>query len=299
MNMKFTNHHFHQIARYFKALCLGFLLVTLSLNNVTFAQKTNDDSANQKVRIVSLGGGVTETLFALGLGKDIVAVDVSSLYPPQALKKPKVGYLRATSAEGIASMRPTHVIASEAIGPVSVKSQLKDAGIKLSLVPEVSSIQGAIKRIKAIGVLAKRSEQASVMIKQIESALAQPIAQKKKPRVLFLFSHGGGQLMVGGLKTGSNTMINAAGGVNAIDAYEGYRPLTAEAVVIAKPDIILLTERSMNSIQGSKELWKLPGLSLTPAGKKQRVIVMEDLKLLGFGPRTGEAILELKKLFFK
>ena len=105
--------------------------------------------------------------------------------------------------------------------------------------------------------------------------------------------------MVGGLKTGSNTMINAAGGINAVDAYEGYRPLTAEAVVVAKPDIILLTERSMKSIQGPKELWKLPGLSLTPAGKKQRVIVMEDLKLLGFGPRTGEAILELKKLFHK
>ena len=299
MNIKSNNSHLPQIVHYLKAICLGALLITLSMNDVTFAQKTSDHSADQKVRIVSLGGGVTETLFALGLGKDIVAVDVSSLYPPQALKKPKVGYLRATSAEGIASMRPTHVIASEAIGPVSVKSQLKDAGIKLSLVPEVSSIQGAIERIKAIGVLAKRSEQASAMIKQIESALAQPVTQKKKPKVLFLFSHGGGQLMVGGLKTGSNTMINAAGGINAISAYEGYRPLTAEAVVVAKPDIILLTERSMKSIQGPKELWKLPGLSLTPAGKKQRVIVMEDLKLLGFGPRTGEAILELKKLFHK
>ena len=152
MNIKSNNSHLPQIVHYLKAICLGALLITLSMNDVTFAQKTSDHSADQKVRIVSLGGGVTETLFALGLGKDIVAVDVSSLYPPQALKKPKVGYLRATSAEGIASMRPTHVIASEAIGPVSVKSQLKDAGIKLSLVPEVSSIQGAIERIKAIGV---------------------------------------------------------------------------------------------------------------------------------------------------
>ena len=297
MNMKTKVKDLNQSSQYLNGVCLVFLII-LSTNNITFS-KTTEQPTSDKTRIVSLGGGVTETLFALGLGRDIVAVDVSSIYPPQALKKPKVGYLRATSAEGIASMRPTHVIASEAIAPVSVKSQLKDAGIKLSLVPEVSNIQEAVDRIKIIGTLANRKEQAQLIIKQIQSALAKSVTQTKKPKVLFLFSHGGGKLMVGGLKTAANTMINSAGGTNAVNAYEGYRPLTAEAVVIAKPDIILLTERSLKAIQTQKSLWKLPGLSLTPAGKRQRVIVMEDLKLLGFGPRTGEAILELHKEFSK
>ena len=295
--MKTKVKNLNQNAQCFNSICLVFFII-LSTHNITFS-KTTEQPTRDQARIVSLGGGVTETLFALGLGKDIVAVDVSSIYPPQALKKPKVGYLRATSAEGIASMRPTHVIASEAIAPVSVKSQLKDAGIKLSLVPEVSNIQEAIDRIKIIGTLANRKEQAQLIIKQIQSALAKSVTQTKKPKVLFLFSHGGGKLMVGGLKTAANTMIDSAGGINAVNAYEGYRPLTAEAVVIAKPDIILLTERSLKAIQNEKALWKLPGLSLTPAGKKQRFIVMEDLKLLGFGPRTGAAILELHKEFSK
>ena len=278
---------------------ISFALVLLAINASVLAQTKTKVNTVQALRIVSLGGGVTETLFAMGLGDQIVAVDVSSIHPKAALEKPKVGYLRATSAEGIASMRPTQVIASEAIGPPSVRAQLKAVGIPLSLVPEVTDIQAAIDRIKKLGTLVDRKEKASEIIKHIQSALAKPVDQSKKPRILFLFSHGGGRLMVAGLKTGANTMINAAGGDNAVTMYEGYRPLTSESVVMAKPDIILLTERSLSAIQGQSELWKIPSLSLTPAGKNKRLIIMEDLKLLGFGPRTGEAILELKQAFFK
>ena len=104
--------------------------------------------------------------------------------------------------------------------------------------------------------------------------------------------------MVAGRKTAAHTMITAAGGLNAINTYEGYRPLTAESVVVAQPDLILLTERSVNSLKGADALWKIPSILLTPAGKSRRSVVIEDLKLLGFGPRTGEAILELRRAFF-
>ena len=104
--------------------------------------------------------------------------------------------------------------------------------------------------------------------------------------------------MVAGRETAAHTMIHEAGGVNAITHYEGYRPLTAESVVAAQPDVILLTTRSLNAIKGIEALWKLPSLSLTPAGKARRSIVIGDLKLLGFGPRTGEAVLELRRALF-
>ena len=241
---------------------------------------------------------MTETLFALGLDSDIVAVDVSSVYPPQAAQKPKVGYLRATSAEGIASMTPDIVIASEALGPPSVRAQLKAANIKLSLVAEAKSINTAISRIKALGKIVNRESKAQEIITSIEKALLTPIPEGDRPKVLFLFSHGGGRLMVAGRKTAAYTMIKEAGGINAIQGYEGYRPLTAESVVAAQPDIILLTTRSLGAIQGQEALWKIPSLALTPAGKKKRSVVIGDLKLLGFGPRTGEAILELRNAFF-
>ena len=93
-------------------------------------------------------------------------------------------------------------------------------------------------------------------------------------------------------------MIAAAGGINAVSGYEGYRPLTAEAVLAARPDVILVTNRSLGAVKGAAGLWKTPGVSLTPAGKNKRLVIMEDLKLLGFGPRTGLAIQELRKAFY-
>ena len=249
-------------------------------------------------RIVSLGGGVTETLFALGVGEQVVAVDVSSIYPKVATKRPKVGYIRATSAEGIASMKPDLVLASEALGPPPVKVQLKASGIRLELVPEAKSIDSAAQRIRAIGALVGQAEKAEGLAKKVETIASQPNPKGKAPRVLFLFAHGGTGFQAAGDKTGAATMIAASGGTNAVEGYEGYRPLTAEAVLAAKPDVILVTNRSLGAVKGAAGLWKTPGIALTPAGKNKRLVVMEDLKLLGFGPRTGLAIQELRAAFF-
>jgi len=249
-------------------------------------------------RIVSLGGGVTETLFALGVGDAVVAVDVSSIYPEAAVKRPKVGYIRATSAEGIASMKPDLVIASEALGPPTVKKQLEASGIRLALVPEAKSIESASARIRAIGALVDRKAQAETLAKAVEAMAAKPNPKGTPPRVIFLFAHGGSGFQVAGDKTGAATMIAAAGAVNAVSGYEGYRPLTPESAIAAKPDIILVTARSLGAVKGPAGLWKTPGVALTPAGKNKRLVVMEDLKLLGFGPRTGDAIETLRTRFF-
>src|SRR5690349_12078465 len=82
------------------------------------------DAAGRKVeiadasRIVSIGGAVTEILYALGLKERIVAIDSTSLYPPDAAReKPSVGYMRALSAEGVLGLNPSLVLASEGSGP--------------------------------------------------------------------------------------------------------------------------------------------------------------------------------------
>ena len=261
--------------------------------------KESGEAETVKRRIVSLGGGVTESLFALGASELIVGVDTSSVYPIEATRLPKVGYIRATSAEGIVSLKPDLVIASDSIGPPNVKTQLRAAGIDLLLVPEVKSVDAIQDRLKKLGEAVHREEKAQELITSIQRVLDTPVPSEDRPKVLFLFSHGGGRLMVAGRATAAHAMIERAGGMNAITAYEGYRALTAESVVVAQPEIILITERSLNAIKGDQGLWNLPSFSLTPAGKKQRKVVMEDLKLLGFGPRTGEAILELRQAFFQ
>lgn len=251
-------------------------------------------------RVVTLGAGVTETVFALGLGEVVVGVDVSSMHPPAALRKPKVGYIRMTSAEGIASLTPDLVLAGSTLGPATVKTQLKSAGIRLELVEKPTSIEGALERIRKIGALLKKEAIATQLVNSINeqiSAAKKLQTSKTKPRILFVFVHGGTSVNVAGTGTAADVMIKAAGGINAVDSFEGYKPITAEALLAAKPDIVLATTRSLKAVGGEKGLWATPGLALTPAGQKKKVVLIDDLKLLGFGPRTGDAIVELSKSF--
>jgi len=242
-------------------------------------------------RLVSLGGGVTEILFALGKGPQVVGVDVSSLWPPAAQALPKVGYVRAASAEGIASLRPTHVIAHDSLAPPAAIEQLAAAGIRVDRLPEPRTVADAAVRIRAIGALVDEAAAAEALARAVEQRVAAvPVPTGERPAVLFVFVHGSGGLQVGGQGTVADAMIHAAGGRNAARGYTGYRPLTAEAAVAAAPTVILATDRSLAGAGGLDALLAHPGIALTPAGQAKRVVVMDDLLLLGLGPRTGEAV---------
>jgi len=242
-------------------------------------------------RLVSLGGGVTEILFALGKGPQVVGVDVSSLWPPAAQALPKVGYVRAASAEGIASLRPTHVIAPDSLAPPAAIEQLAAAGIRVDRLPEPRTVADAAVRIRAIGALVDEAAAAEALARAVEQRVAAvPVPTGERPAVLFVFVHGSGGLQVGGQGTVADAMIHAAGGRNAARGYTGYRPLTAEAAVAAAPTVILATDRSLAGAGGLDALLAHPGIALTPAGQAKRVVVMDDLLLLGLGPRTGEAV---------
>jgi iron complex transport system substrate-binding protein len=103
---------------------------------------------------------------------------------------------------------------------------------------------------------------------------------------------------VAGRETGADTIIELAGGVNAVQGYAGYKPLTSEAVIAAAPDVILLLDKGLESIGGSAALWELPGLALSPAGRQRRVISLDGLLLLGFGPRLGQAAMTLQQALY-
>jgi len=248
-------------------------------------------------RIVSTSGAVTETLFALGVQKHVVAVDVSSVFPEEANALPKIGYNRQLSAEGILSMNPTLVLATEHAGPPEVLKQLADAGVKVVTLSNSPTAEAAAERILAIGAAVDRVPGAEKLVADLrhDLELAKSLVDRSesRPRVLFIYARGGGVMNVSGAGTSADAMIAMAGGDNAVKGFENYKPLTSEGAVSAAPDWILLTSRGLQSSGGIEELLKHPGLALTPAGRNNRVIVMDDLLLLGFGPRLGQAAKEL------
>jgi iron complex transport system substrate-binding protein len=276
--------------RKFNSVRLSILAIALGVS------VTGLSVVQAEERLLTIGGAITETIYDLGLGSQVVAVDSSSLYPEAATKLPQVGYERTLSAEGVLGLRPSLILATSDAGPKEVTEQIRNAGVKFVSIQADPGVEGAKRKIQAIADAVGKSAAGKEMIAKIDAQMAalppaKPIAQR--PKILFIYARGGGTLNVSGTGTAAHAMIEAAGGRNAVTEYKNYQPLTAESAVRAAPDIILLTSRGLESIGGIDQLLKSPGLAETPAGRARRVVAMDDLKLLGFGPRTGEAVAEL------
>lgn len=247
--------------------------------------------------IVSLGPAVTEILFALGAGPKIAGVDKASRFPAEASKLPQLDYFRKVSAEGILGLQPTVVFAMEGSGPASTLEKLRSSGIHVIDVPGADNTEEALARIRFLGEKLGAQEQAEALCKQFSAQLAAVETLRKStgetPKVLFVYARGPGALFVAGTKSPAEQMINLAGGKSAVTAFEGFRPLTAEAVIEAAPDAIVVPTRGLESLGGIDGLLTVPGVAQTPAGRTRRVVAIDDLKLLGFGPRAPEALREL------
>lgn len=251
-------------------------------------------------RLVSIGGPVTEIVYALGADKDLVGVDTSSIYPAAATKLPQVGYQRSLSAEGVLGLHPTLILASAEAGPPPVVDQLKQSGVPWVAIPAENSVADAQAKIETVAHALHHETEGKALTQHLQDEMAKAqrllATEEAKPKVLFIYARGGGSVNVAGQGTAADAMIALAGGVNAVSGYTGYKPITAEAVVAAAPDIILIPSRGLESINGLDGLLSQPGLAGTPAGKFRQVVAMDDLLLLGFGPRLGEAVLQLTQL---
>ncbi|NIF68533.1 ABC transporter substrate-binding protein, partial [Burkholderia sp. Cy-647] len=114
-------------------------------------------------------------------------------------------------------------------------------------------------------------------------------------RVLFVMDPAGRQPMVAGQRTAADAMLRYAGFTNAIEGVEGYKMLSSEALVAAQPEVVLTTDDTLRAAGGAQALLSSAGFSLTPAGRASRVVALDALFLLGFGPRLPQAVTALRQ----
>lgn len=248
----------------------------------------------EPVRIVSLDGTVSEILCDLGLQSHLIGVDVTSTYPESLQKLPKVGHNRNISAEGVISLKPTLVLTSVNAGTKpEVIEQIKSAGIKVITFQQEFSVTGTKKLIQDVANTCQVTSRAKPLLKKLDADLAQVKKATGSPKVLFIYARGTGTMMVSGKGTQVDKMIELAGGVNATSGFDNYKPLTAEALVTANPDVILLFDSGLESLGGAEGLAKVQGVAQTNAGKNGRIVVMDGHLLTGFSPRLGKALQEL------
>ncbi|MBZ9793172.1 hemin ABC transporter substrate-binding protein [Rhizobium sp. 3T7] len=283
------------------ALAFSAAAIALSLAPVS------DALAAEKLdttRLVSVGGDVTEIIYALGEQDRLIARDTTSMYPEAAMKLPDVGYMRALSPEGILAMNPTAIIAIEGSGPPEALNVLKSASVPFETVPNAYTREGILAKIDRVGDLLGQPDKARSLEEKVGADLDAAIADaEKRPegerkRVLFILSMQGGKIMASGTDTAADGIIKLSGSVNAVGNFPGYKPLTDEAIVEAKPDVILMMNRGDGSATKNEDLLKQPALALTPAAQNKAIIRMDGLHLLGFGPRTAGAVRELNAAIY-
>jgi iron complex transport system substrate-binding protein len=277
------------------AATMGIAATPAGAGGVTDASGRAVDVADAR-RIVSIGGAVTEILYALGREERVVAVDSTSLFPHRAREKPNVGYMRALSAEGVLGLNPSLVLAAKDSGPKETLAVLSAAKVPLVLVPDRYSGEGVIEKIRVVAQAADaeaKGECLAAAVRRDLAALARLRQRIDKPRkVMFVLSLMNGRPMVSGVDTAANGIIALAGAVNAIGDYSGYKQVNDEAVIAAAPDVVLVMQRSGGSITAD-DLFGLSAFSVTPAAARRAFVSMDGLYLLGFGPRTAQAARDL------
>ncbi|ABM44681.1 hypothetical protein H704_00419 [Bartonella bacilliformis Peru38] len=255
----------------------------------------------KNAHIISIGGALTETIYALGAQNQLIARDSTSTYPKEALTLPELGYMRALSPEGLLSLDPEGILLVEGSGPPSTIDILKKTSIPILIVPENFSRESIIEKIRLVGKALHRETQAAALIEKINHKFMENdalLAKVTKPkRVLFIFSIQNGRAMVSGTHTAADAMIKLSGAINAVSDYRGYKLLNNEELLKSNPDFILLTNHTENLIKIDKIL-SMPAIKATPAAQNHAIKQVDTMYFLGFGPRTADASKELIDMLY-
>nr|WP_106746429.1 ABC transporter substrate-binding protein [Yoonia maritima] len=260
--------------------------------------------AEETQGIVSIGGSITEIIYALGKGDQLIARDTTSSFPAEANDLPDVGYMRALSPEGVLSVSPGLIVSEDGAGPPETIDVLKAADIPLVMITDEFSRAGIVTKIRAVGEAVGATNEAEALAVDVDAQLqsaeetATARAGDTPKRVLFILSTQGGRIMASGRNTAADSIISMAGAVNAITEFEGYKQLSDEAISVAAPDVILMMDRGGDHGADNSELLSMPAIVTTPAAETESVVRMNGLYMIGFGPRTADAILELSAALY-
>jgi iron complex transport system substrate-binding protein len=253
-------------------------------------------SARAAERIVSLGGAVTETVYALGAGDQVVARDTSSVFPAEVGALPDVGYFRTIGAEGVLAQKPTLILAAQGTGPAAQVDLLKNSGVAFVHLDARYSAETVLANIARLGEILHREAQAATLAEKLRAQLgavktaAGPDATRPV-RAVFLMSMNETATQAAYDGTAADALIELAGGQNPLAGLVGYKPVNAEALLALDPDVIFY---GVNPIapHAKPPAW----IRETRAGRAGRIHALDLGYHLTFGPRLGDAVTEVASL---
>lgn len=252
-------------------------------------------SAQAAERVVTLGGSVTEIVYALGEQARLAGVDQSSLYPEAATRLPSVGYYRAVPVEGVLSLMPDLVLASEQAGPPASIERLAALGVPVRTLSDAPSVASLRERITQVAAALDAAPAGARLLAQVDRELAEAQALPATPARALVMMNRTGTPQGAGSGTAADLVMSLAGLENVLTEQKGYRALSAEGLGALAPEVIIVTRTSVDAMGGLDAVKALPGVALTPAGQADCLVVMDDLLALGTGPRLPQAIRTLRE----
>jgi iron complex transport system substrate-binding protein len=256
-------------------------------------------AADAPKRLVVAGGELAEIVVGLGQEKSLIGVDTSSTYPLSLNRLPKIGYKRMLASEGILSLKPDAVLITDDAGPQAVIEQIKSAGIQVHLIPKPMTAEAVVTTINSVAHALQTPEAGEKLSASYKQALIaadksiQAAKRAKAVKTMVLMQHGKSAPMVAGNHTAAASIVARAGGDNIFASVEGFKPVSSESVVVADPQVIVVTGGHMNKQTGKQLVLDIPGVDATTAVKKENIIVMDPQLILGYGLRTPQAMHEL------
>ena len=284
---------------YMKKILLITVTVAALISCGRFGKKEKETTSKQ--RIVCVSKQLNEIIFAVGGDTSLVGVDISSTYPPEAKKITAVGYHRALNAEGIISLNPTVVWHDGNIAPEQVIEQVKKVGIPLREFKAGPTIDSTKMLIMQVAGEFHNEAKGRELCDKLDADMAKLDSARNSytdhPKVMIIhFGQAANKYFVLNRRGVPDQMLQWAGAINAADTAQRWKDLSAEVIAAAQPDVILATDFGFD-LQGNLEKFKqLPGISLSPAAKNNRIYRVEEHDLVYLGPRTGENVLKIMQL---
>ena len=268
-------------------LLILLFIVVLNIQPSCFAAKSFD-------KTIVAGGSLTEIIYFLNEEEKLVAVDITSNYPEKATELPSIGYVRTLSTEGVLSLDPNLILGEEDMGPPLVIDQIKSTGVDLRVIEEDYTLDSIIGKILCVGEILGVKEKATKLInselqKNIDNLIDTKLAGvNKNKKVMIILGMDGTSPMVAGLQTSGNGFIGMIGASNIMSSFEGWKPVSAESILVQNPDLIIITNRGLNNFGTIEKLAQHPSLAFTNAAQNLNILAIDGMSLLGFGPRTIE-----------
>ncbi|MHC6224942.1 heme/hemin ABC transporter substrate-binding protein [Pseudomonas sp. X10] len=243
-----------------------------------------------------VGADLAEIVDRLGATPRLLGRDDSSQYPQAVASLPSVGYLRQLSAESLLGLQPRRVLISDAARPAIVLRQLEAVGVEVIRIPRGKSLADIPGKVEQVAMAMAREQDAPALVDEQRDLAAQLAAMPplQGARALFIFNRSGMTPLVMGRGTEANSVLEQAGIRNAA-TFNAYKQVAGESMVALAPDLVIISKAGLQALGGEDNLWRLGGLSLTPAGRARRLVQVDDQALLNLGPRTAGALLRLRQ----